>query len=76
MIQSHPDVFSYAMLAIAVLSHFAKEKYSPVRFRTNWGAGWFELKNDYDASDMTVFTLLMPIKWMAIGSMLTVQALT
>lgn len=76
MIASHPDLFCYALAAVAVLSHLGKEKYSPVRFRTQSEAGWFEVKDDYDPSDIAMFTLLMAIKWMAVGSIITIQAMT
>ena len=68
--------FGKSQLWFELNAHIGQAKYSPIRFRTSGEIGWFDLKDDYDRHNIAMFKLFAAVKWMAIGSIITIQALT
>jgi hypothetical protein len=68
MISAHPTGFGITFLLIAVLAHFASQRFHRLNSQQFWSC-WFALK--VEANDILMFELLFAIKWVVIGLLIS-----
>jgi hypothetical protein len=74
MIANHPTISCFFLIAVAVFSHFKKEKHSPIyhQLSASWETGWFKLREDADRDDLAMYQIFFALKWLAIGALLAI----